>query len=145
MRIPCHTKSISETEALLGLQGQGNERLPLNPPLPRREDAQGQGQKYFYLIYLSMTYEIKEVAKEIDGKFDYQNHITFDGDFLAQKYGENFDKEFKRHFSDEWHGALGDAIMYLDLPEIISRATRHALAECGIDHIDTGDYAGDDE
>ena len=41
-RIPCHAKSISETEALLGLQGQGNERLPLNPTLPRKEDAQGQ-------------------------------------------------------------------------------------------------------
>jgi len=45
-RIPSYYESITETEALLGLRDQGNERLPLNPPLPPKRRRPGSKGKF---------------------------------------------------------------------------------------------------
>jgi len=87
-----------------------------------------------------MKHEIKSVAEKIDSKFDYSNIISFGGTFLEEEYGAKFANEFSTFFSNEWHGALGEAIMDIDLPDLLSRAVRHALLTCEIDHIDSGDY-----
>jgi hypothetical protein len=87
-----------------------------------------------------MKPEIKLIAKTIDSKFDYSNIVSFGGNFLDEELGEKFASEFSSFFSNEWHGALGDAIMDIDLPNLISRAVRHAFITCEIEHIDSGDY-----
>ena len=87
-----------------------------------------------------MKHEIKSVAKNIDSRFDYSNLISFGGDSLLHTYGEDFCTEFTHYFSNEWHSALGDTIMNIDIADLISRAVRHAFITCEIDHIDSGDY-----
>ena len=87
-----------------------------------------------------MKHEIKLLAQTIDSKFDYSNIISFGGNFLEEELGDDFASEFSFFFSKEWHGALGEAIMDIDLPDLISRAVRHAFVTCEIEHIDSGDY-----
>jgi hypothetical protein len=91
-----------------------------------------------------MKHEIQSLAKEIDSKFDYNNLISFDEDYLNQAIGSEFTKEFTHYFSNEWHSILGEAIMDIDLPDLISRAARHALIQCEIEYIDNGDYSVDE-
>ena len=95
------------------------------------------------LLPLNMKHKIKSVAKKIDSQFDYSNLISFGDDALSKTYGEEFSTEFTNYFSNEWHGTLGDTIMYIDVPELISRAVRHAFIACDIDHIDNGNYTDD--
>jgi hypothetical protein len=90
-----------------------------------------------------MIHEIKHVAMEIDSKFDYSNLISFGGDYLKDVYGVEFTNQFTEFFSNEWHGALGEAIMDIDIEDLISRAVRHAFVSCDIKHLDSGNYAVD--
>ena len=92
---------------------------------------------------IKMKHKIKSVAKQIDSHFDYSNLISFDENKLKKTYGEDFCTEFTNYFSNEWHGILGDTIMCIDVPDLISRSVRHAFITCEIDHIDNGDYTVD--
>lgn len=85
-----------------------------------------------------MIHEIKTVAKEIESKFDYSNIISFGDNCLKDAYGTEFANEFTEFFSNEWHGALGEVIMDIDVEDLISRAVRHAFDSCDMKHIDSG-------
>lgn len=90
-----------------------------------------------------MIHEIQTVTKEIESKFDYSNIISFGGNHLKDAYGIEFTNEFTEFFSNEWHGALGEVIMDIDIEDLISRAVRHAFESCDIKHIDSGNYQVD--
>jgi len=85
-----------------------------------------------------MIYEIQTVTKDIESKFDYSNTISFGGNHLKDAYGTEFADKFTEFFSNEWHGALGEVIMYIDVEELISCAVRHAFESCEMEHIDSG-------
>jgi hypothetical protein len=87
-----------------------------------------------------MIHEIKHVAMEIDSQFDYSNTISFGGNYLKDAYGIEFANQFTEFFSNEWHGALGEAIMDIDVEDLISRAVRHAFVSCDMKHVDSGNY-----
>jgi len=90
-----------------------------------------------------MIYEIKTVAKEIESKFDYSNTISFWRQSPEGCLWHQFADEFSEFFSNEWHGALGEVIMDIDVEDLISRAVRHAFESCDMKHIDSGNYQVD--
>ena len=90
-----------------------------------------------------MKHELKAIAKEIDSKFDYSNSISFNKEYLVETFGSEFFEKFTCYFSNEWHGILGDAIMDIDLPDLISRGVKHALVESGMEYIDNSDYSAE--
>ena len=86
------------------------------------------------------------LARSIGETYEYSNKVFFPLESeLRSQYGDYFYDAFYEYFENEWFGAIGEVIQYLDTSEIFSEAIRCASKKTGVDLLDTGNWCGEEE